>query len=182
MDVLAELAKHHAATVCLSITTLDANLRRVMESRPSTATARLAAIRKLSEAAIPVSVNVTPIIPGLNEHEIPAILGAAAEAGATGAGFTILRLPHANKELFAQWLTTHFPHRKDKVLNQLRTVRGGKLNESVWDSRMKGEGIFAEQIKRIFEVARRKAGIKNDQPPLSTAAFRWPGGTQLDLL
>lgn len=182
VDVLAELAKHNAATVCLSITTLDANLRRVMEPRTSPATARLAAIRKLSEAGIPVSVNVAPIIPGLNDHEIPAILQAAAEAGATGAGFVILRLPYANTELFVQWLETHYPDRKDKVLHQLCAMRGGKLNNSDWGSRMKGEGIFAQQIKRIFDVARRKAGIKNDQPPLSTDAFRRPGGTQLSLL
>jgi DNA repair photolyase len=80
-----------------------------------------------------------------------------------------------------QWLETHFPNRKDKVLNQLRTMRNGKLYDAEWGSRMKGEGIFAEQTKRLFEVARRKAGIKNDQPPLSTAAFRRPGGTQLTL-
>jgi DNA repair photolyase len=181
IDVLAELAKYQAATVCLSITTLDPELRRVMEPRTSPAIARLAAIRKLADAGIPASVNVAPIIPGLNDHEIPAILQAAAEAGATGAGFTTLRLPHANTELFVQWLETHFPNKKDKVLNQLRTMRNGKLYDAEWGSRMKGEGIFAEQIKRIFEVARRKAGIKNDRPPLSTTAFRRPGGTQLTL-
>lgn len=181
VDVLAELARHRAATVCLSITTLDAELRRVMEPRTSPAPARLEAIRQLAAAGIPVSVNVAPIIPGLNDHEIPAILQAAAAAGATGAGFTMLRLPHANTELFVQWLETHFPNRKDKVLNQLRTMRGGKLYDAQWGSRMKGDGIFAEQIQRIFDVARRKAGIQNNQPPLSTAAFRRPGGAQLNL-
>jgi DNA repair photolyase len=182
VDVLAELARHQAATVCLSITTLDPELRRVMEPRTSPAPARLEAIRQLVAAGIPVSVNVAPVIPGLNDHEIPAILQAAAAAGATGAGFTMLRLPHANTELFVQWLATHYPHHKDKVLNQLRTMRDGKLYDSQWGSRMKGEGIFAEQIQRIFTVARRKAGIKNDQPPLSTAAFRRPGGNQMLLL
>jgi DNA repair photolyase len=182
LDVLAELASHQSASVCLSITTLDPELRRVMEPRTSPAAARLTAIRQLAAAGIPVSVNVAPVIPGLNDHEIPAILQAAADAGATGAGFTMLRLPHANTELFVQWLATHYPHRKDKVLNQLRTMRDGKLYDSQWGSRMKGEGIFAEQIQRIFTVARRKAGIQNNQPPLSTAAFRRPGGTQLKLL
>jgi DNA repair photolyase len=182
IDVLAELAKHQAASVCLSITTLDPDLRKVMEPRTSPAAARLEAIRQLAAAGIPVSVNVAPIIPGLNEHEIPAILKAAAEAGATGAGYTMLRLPHANTELFVQWLATHYPDRKDKVLNQLKTMRGGKLYDAQWGSRMKGEGIFAEQIQRIFEVARRKAGINNDQAPLSTASFRRPGGTQMALL
>jgi len=181
-DILAEMAKYHGATVCLSVTTLNADVRKVMEPRTSPAAARLAAIRKLSEAGIPVSVNVAPVIPGLTDHEIPAILAAAAEAGATGAGFTILRLPHANTELFVQWLATHFPDRKEKVLNQLRTMRQGKLYDAQWGSRMKGEGIFAEQIQRIFDVARRKAGIKNDQPPLSAAAFRRPGGTQMEFL
>jgi DNA repair photolyase len=181
LDVLAQLAKYQAASVCLSITTLDPELRGVMEPRTSPPKARLAAIRQLADAGIPASVNVAPIIPGLNDHEIPAILQAAAEAGATGAGFTILRLPHANTELFVQWLTTHFPNKKDKVLNQLRTMRHGKLYDAEWGSRMKGEGIFAEQIQRIFEVARRKAGIKNNQPPLSAAAFRRPGGNQLQL-
>ena len=181
LDVLGEMAKWRGATVCLSITTLDPDLRKIMEPRTSPATARLAAIRKLADAGVPVSVNVAPVIPGLNEHEIPAILKAAAEAGATGAGYTMLRLPHANTELFVKWLETHFPDRKDKVLNQLRTMRDGKLYDAQWGSRMKGEGIFAEQIHRIFEVARRKAGIKNDQPPLSTTAFRRPGGMQLAL-
>ena len=153
-----------------------------MEPRTSPARARLAAIRTLAEAGIRVSVNVAPIIPGLNDHEIPAILAAAAAAGATAAGYTLLRLPHANTELFVQWLETHFPQRKDKVLNQLRTMRDGKLYDAAWATRMHGAGIFAEQIKRIFEVARRKAGIQNNQPPLSTAAFRRPGGTQLELL
>ncbi len=182
VDVLARLASFQAAAVCLSITTLDAELRSVMEPRTSPARARLAAIRTLAEAGIRVSVNVAPIIPGLNDHEIPAILAAAAAAGATAAGYTLLRLPHANTELFVQWLETHFPQRKDKVLNQLRTMRDGKLYDAAWATRMHGAGIFAEQIKRIFEVARRKAGIKNNQPPLSTAAFRRPGGTQLELL
>ncbi len=182
VDLLAELARHQAASVCLSVTTLDPELRRVMEPRTSPAAARLAAIRQLADAGIPVSVNVAPVIPGLTDHELPAILAAAAAAGATGANFTLLRLPHANTELFAQWLATHFPARKDKVLNQLRALRGGKLYDAQFGQRMLGEGIFAGQIQRIFDVARRKAGIKNDQAPLSAAAFRRPGGTQMDLL
>jgi len=141
----------------------------------------LTAIRQLSSAGIPTSVNVAPVIPGLNDHEIPAILQAAAQAGATGAGFTLLRLPYAVAPLFEQWLTTHFPDRKDKALNNLRAMRDGKLYQSQWGSRMRGEGLFAEQIQKLFEVGCRKAGIKNDQPPLSTAAFRRPGDIQLTL-
>ena len=114
IDLLSELAKHNCACVTLSVTTLDNDLRKIMEPRTSPPQARLTAIRKLSEAGIPVSVNVAPIIPGLTDHEIPAILKAAAEAGAISAGFTIVRLPHGDKALFANWLTTHFRIAKKK--------------------------------------------------------------------
>jgi DNA repair photolyase len=157
-------------------------LRNVMEPRTSPPQARLNAIRKLAEAKIPVSVNVAPIIPGLTDHEMPAILKAAREAGATSAGFTVVRLPHGDKALFENWLTTHFPDRKEKVLNGIKAMRGGKLYDAQWGSRMRGEGVFAEQIAQLFEVARRKAGFKNDRRELSSAQFRRTGGTQLSLL
>jgi DNA repair photolyase len=182
IDVLSELAKHHCASVCLSITTLDTDLRKVMEPRTSPPQARLNAIRKLAEAGIPAAVNVAPIIPGLTDHEMPAILKAAREAGATSAGFTIVRLPYANAPLFEKWLETHFPDRKDKVLNRIRSMRDGKLYDAQWGKRMRGEGIFAEQIAAMFDVARRKAGFKDEPRGLSTAAFRRPGGAQLSLL
>jgi DNA repair photolyase len=181
IDLLSELARHGAAAVWLSITTLDAELRKVMEPRTAPPAARLAAIRELAQAGIPVGVNVAPIVPGLTDHELPAILQAAADAGATAAGYTVVRLPYAVAPLFEQWLTTHFPDRKEKVLNRLRSLRGGKLNESQWGKRMRGEGIFAEQIGQMFEVARRKAGIQNDANELFTAAFRRPPGAQLSL-
>jgi DNA repair photolyase len=181
LDLLSELARHHCASVCISITTLDSNLRKVMEPRTSPATARLNAICKLAAAGIPVSVNVAPIIPGLTDHEMPAILHAAAAAGATAAGFTVLRLPYANASLFEKWLETHFPDRKEKVLNRIKSMRGGKLYDARWGKRMRGDGIFAEQIEAMFDVARRKAGIQNNRGELSTAAFRRPGGTQLSL-
>ena len=183
IDVLSELAKHQCASVCLSITTLDNTLRPIMEPRTSPSAARLAAIRKLAEAGIPVSVNVAPIIPGLTDHEMPAILRAAHEAGATSANFTVLRLPYAVAPLFEQWLQTHFPDRKEKVLNRIKALRGGRLNNAEWGTRFRGEGIFAEQIARMFEVARRQAGFKEkiDRLELSTSAFRRPGGTQLPL-
>ncbi|HEY3761396.1 MAG TPA: PA0069 family radical SAM protein [Verrucomicrobiae bacterium] len=180
IDVLSELARYKAVSVCLSVTTLDNHLRNVMEPRTSPPQARLAAIRKLAEAKIPVSVNVAPIIPGLTDHEIPQILKAAAEAGASSAGFTVVRLPYANTSLFEKWLETHFPDRKDKVLNRIRAMRGGKLYDAQWGKRMSGEGIFAEQIETMFDVAYRKAGFKGDRYELSTAAFRRPGGAQLD--
>jgi DNA repair photolyase len=181
IDLLSELARHHAAGVFLSITTLDAELRKVMEPRTSPPAARLAALRELSAAGIPVGVNVAPIIPGLTDHEMPAILKAAAEAGATSAGYTVVRLPYAVAPLFEKWLETHFPDRKEKVLNRLRAMRGGKLYDAQWGTRFSGEGIFAEQIAQMFEVARRKAGIRNNDAELSTASFHRAGGTQLPL-
>src|SRR6202789_2713455 len=181
LDLLAGLAKHQCASVCLSVTTLDNDLRKVMEPRTSPPAARLNAIRKLSEAGVPVSVNVAPIIPGLTDHELPKILQAAHDAGATSAGFTVVRLPFANAPLFEQWLQTHFPDRKEKVLNRIKSMRGGKLYDAQWGKRFSGEGIFAEQIAQMFEVARRKAGFKNDLAELSTMAFRRAGGVQLSL-
>jgi DNA repair photolyase len=181
LDLLAELAKHQCASVCLSVTTLDNDLRKVMEPRTSPPAARLNAIRKLSEAGVPVSVNVAPIIPGLTDHELPKILQAAHDAGATSAGYTVVRLPYANAPLFEQWLQVHFPERKEKILNRLKAMRGGKLYDAQWGKRFSGEGIFAEQIAQMFEVARRKAGFKDDYAELSTTAFRRPGGTQLSL-
>jgi len=181
LDLLSELARHQAVAVWLSITTLDAELRKIMEPRTSPPAARLQAIRKLAQAGIPVGVNVAPIIPGLTDHEMPAILQAAADAGAKAAGYTLVRLPYGVAPLFEKWLETHFPDRKEKVLNRLRSIRGGKLNESQWGKRMHGEGIFADQIGQMFDVARRKAGIQNDTREPSAAAFRRPLGAQLPL-
>jgi len=181
IDVLSELARHHAASVWLSITTLDAELRKIMEPRTSPPAARLAALRELSAAGIPVGVNVAPMIPGLTDHEIPAILKAAHEAGARAAGYTVVRLPHAVAPLFEQWLATHFPGRKHQVLNRLRALPDGKLYTSEWGQRFTGGGIFAEQIAQMFHVAKRRAGFTDEMPELSTAAFRRAGGTQLSL-
>lgn len=181
IDVLSELARHNAVSVWLSITTLDPEMRKVMEPRTSPPMARLAALRELSRAGIPVGVNAAPMVPGLTDHEMPAILKAAAEAGATAAGYTVVRLPYAVAPMFEKWLETHFPGRKDAVLNRLRAMHGGKLYDSTWGKRFGGEGIFADQIAQMFEVARRKAGIKNEGNELSTAAFRRPAGRQLSL-
>jgi DNA repair photolyase len=181
IDVLSELAKYDCASVCVSVTTLDAKLRNVMEPRTSPPQARLNAIRKLAGAKIPVSVNVAPIIPGLTDHEMPGILKAAHEAGATSAGFTVVRLPHGDKALFENWLAAHFPDRREKVLNRIKAMRGGKLYDAQWGKRFSGEGIFAEQIARMFEVAKRKAGFTDERGELSTASFRRAGGVQLSL-
>lgn len=180
-DVLGELACFNAAAVFLSLPTLDADLRKVMEPRTSTPQARLAAIRTLAKAGIPVGVLVAPVIPGLTDHEIPAVLEAAANAGARFASFIVLRLPHAVAPMFEQWLAVHFPERKEKVLNRLRAVRDGKLYDNRFGKRMRGESLFAAQIETLFDVARRKAGLAGHGPELSATAFRRPGGAQLCL-
>ena len=180
IDLLAPMANDQAAQVFLSITTLDDGLARVMEPRASRPGLRLDALRRLREAGIPAGVMVAPIIPGLTDHEVPAILEAAASAGAMSAGCTVVRLPHGVKELFAEWLGVHMPDRKDKVLNRLRAIRHGKLNDPEFGSRMVGEGPFAESIHQMFELHRRKQGL-TQRLKLSTQAFRRPGGSQLDL-
>ncbi len=180
-DVLQELARHQAVSATLSITTLDPELARVLEPRAAQPRARLAAIEALARAGIPVGVNVAPVIPGLNDHEIPAIVAAAAAAGAGWAAYILLRLPHGVKELFERWLEDHRPERKRKVLSHIRETRGGKLSDPRFGSRMRGEGLYAEQIRELVELARRRAGLPQRGPELSTAAFRRPGGTQLAL-
>ena len=181
LDILTELARCNAVSVMLSITTLDDKLRRIMEPRASHPEHQLKAVQMLSEAGIPVGVMVAPIIAGLNEMEIPAIIKAAVQAGAQCAGYTHLRLPHGLAPLFEQWLAEHLPTKKDKVLNRVRALRGGQLNESQFGKRMRGDGIFAEQTTSLFKLACRQAGLSHDMQTLSTAAFRRPSGPQLNL-
>ena len=130
LDLLAELAKYRAAVVYLSITTLDAELARLIEPRTTQPAARLRAISELAHGGVLVGVLVAPVIPGLTDHELPAILKAAADAGARFAGMVPLRLPHAVKDIFTAWLERNFPDRREKVLGQIRSLRGGKLNEA----------------------------------------------------
>ncbi|MEA3212457.1 MAG: hypothetical protein QOE70_5514 [Chthoniobacter sp.] len=181
LDLLRELAQFHAASVAISLTTLDADLAKVLEPRASSPRRRLAAIEELSAAGVPVRVLTAPIIPGLNDHEIPALLQAAARAGAVGASYTLLRLPWAVAPLFEAWLERHRPGHKDKVLGRIRELRGGKLYDAEFGSRMSGEGPLAAQIKDLFELAKRKAGFSGQAvgmalpiPELSAAAFRVP--------
>ncbi|HWX41631.1 MAG TPA: radical SAM protein, partial [Blastocatellia bacterium] len=181
IDLLQELARHNAACVSVSVTTLDADLARIMEPRTSSPALRLAAIEALARADVPVGVMVAPVIPGLTDHEIPSIVSAAAAAGARQAGYTVVRLPYAVAELFEQWLTEHMPDRKKKILSHIRDIRGGKLNDPEFKSRMRGEGIYAEQIKSLFRLACRRAGLNSEKSALSTASFRRPGSTQLSL-
>lgn len=174
-DLLGRLAEHRAASVAVSITSVDVDLARRLEPRASHPRRRLDAIRRLRDAGVPVGVLIAPVIPGLNDHEIPAILEASAEAGACFAGFIILRLPHGVADLFSEWLEIHYPDRRDKVLNRVRSMRGGALNTARFGERMRGHGVFAEQIHHLFEVARRKHGLGRRGIELSTAAFRRPG-------
>jgi DNA repair photolyase len=181
IDLLRELASVNAVGVNLSINSLDSELARRLEPRASAPRHRLAAVETLAKAGIPVGVLVAPVIPALNDHEIPSVLREAKAAGAQWAGTVVLRLPLTVAPVFEQWLQREAPEKREKVLNRIRALRGGKLNDARFGTRMHGEGIFAEQISRMFEVARRKVGIPEHGPELSTAAFCRPEGAQLDL-
>jgi DNA repair photolyase len=181
IDLLLELATHHAAMVHLSINSLDIELARQLEPRAASPNMRLAAVEALARAGVPVGVIVAPVIPGLNDHEIPSVLAAAKAAGAAWASTGILRLPLTVAPIFEQWLERSVPRKKDKILNRIRAIRSGKLNDSQFGSRMRGEGIFADQISQMFHVARRKVGLPEHGPELSIAAFRRPEGVQLGL-
>jgi DNA repair photolyase len=177
IDILSELAEYDASHVTLSITTLNEELRRRLEPRTSTGMRRVDAVRELAGAGIPVSVNVAPVIPGLNDEEIPAILEAAAEAGARAAHFILVRLPGAVEPLFLEWLEAHYPLRKEKVLGRLRQARGGKLNEAAFGKRMRGSGPYAESIRTLFHVHRKRQGLSERSFLLSGEHFRVPGSS-----
>jgi len=174
-DLLSQLAQHNAACVHISITTLDNDLARIMEPRASQPFGRLEAIAALATAGIPVGVMAAPIIPGLNDHEIPSLLQAARDAGASFAGYTILRLPMSVADVFSAWLEQHFPDRKEKVLGRIRELRDGNLNESQFHRRMRGVGYWAEVIGDVFRLHKARLKFSQKPPELSTASFRRPG-------
>jgi DNA repair photolyase len=174
IDILSELARFQCAAVFISLTTLDEKLSGLMEPRASRPARRLAAISALSKAGIPVGYLQAPMIPGLTDSEAPAIAQAAAGAGARYAGYVALRLPHAVKDLFEDWLGRNYPDKKNKILNRVRAIHGGNLNDPQFHSRMRGQGIFAEQMNGLFRVACKKAGIHERSPELSTDHFRRP--------
>ncbi|MGY8640718.1 MAG: PA0069 family radical SAM protein [Verrucomicrobiales bacterium] len=178
IDLLSELAHYNCSAVSISLTSLDADVAAKLEPRASHPNARLRAIRELSEAGIPVGVSTAPIVPGLNDHEIPALLEAAADHGASFASFTVVRLPYAVKDIFTSWLERFFPDRKELILGRIREMRGGKLNESDFATRMRGDGIVAEQIAQLFTVSSARAGLNRGRVKLSTDHFRklMPGG------
>ena len=176
-DLLEQLASHRAASVNVSITTLDPDLHRTLEPRTATPARRLEAVRALASRGIPVNVLIAPVIPALTDHEIPRLVEAAAATGASECGYILLRLPGVVAPLFESWLERHFPDRKEKVLNRVRSLRGGRLNDPRFGSRMRGEGVFAEEIEYLHRMARQKAGFPG-MPRLETRAFRRPGRAQ----
>jgi DNA repair photolyase len=178
IDILKTLSEYNAALVAVSVTTLDPNLARAMEPRTSQPDYRLKAIQKLSENTIPTMVMIAPVIPGLTDHEIPNIIQRAVDAGAEQAGYIMLRLPYGVKELFQNWLEAHCPNKKNKVLSRIASIRGGNLNSNEFYARMKGNGIFAEQIRKIFELACRRAGIGGNKFELSKENFRRLGTSE----
>ncbi|WP_254510402.1 PA0069 family radical SAM protein [Anatilimnocola floriformis] len=174
LDLFREFARRNLTAVAISITTLDAELARTMEPRTATPAAKLRAIRELTAAGVPVRVMNAPIIPGLNDHEIPAVLTAARDAGATSAGYVMLRLPWAVSPIFTAWLREHRPLQAEKVEALVKSVRGGKLYDAEWSQRMKGSGPYAEGIARTFKAFCHKLQLNQPEPELDCSRFRPP--------
>jgi DNA repair photolyase len=178
LDLLGELARHRLVRVMISLTSLDADLKRTLEPRAASPTARLRAIRTLSEAGVPVGALVAPVIPGLTDHELERLLEAARDAGATTAGWTLLRLPREVAPLFEAWLDAHYPERAGKVMSLIRQCRGGADYDSRFGHRMRGQGVFAELLEQRYHKACRRLGLndpdKRDAMRLDTSAFRPP--------
>ncbi|KAB2698283.1 PA0069 family radical SAM protein [Ochrobactrum sp. Kaboul] len=183
IDILSRMAEKGLAKVALSVTTLDAHLARTMEPRASTPSLRLQAIRKLTDAGIPASVMMGPVIPGINDHEIERILDAAYAQGAREAGYVLLRLPLEVAPLFKDWLLRNYPDRYRHVMSLVRSMRDGKDYDAEWSKRMRGTGPYAWQIGRRFEIAARKLGFNTQRKHLRTDLFEpvQKGGRQLSL-
>jgi DNA repair photolyase len=174
IDILGDMARRNLAEVFVSVTTLDRDLARVMEPRASTPKRRLDAIRALAEAGIPVGVMTSPMIPGLNDHEMEQILEAAMDCGATRAGYIVLRLPLEIKELFEEWLRANRPDRAERVLSLIRQIRGGELYQAEFGTRMKGEGPIAQLLSARFAAAAKRLGLNRTRYRLDTSAFHVP--------
>ncbi len=182
LDVLGELARHDAVSTTLSLTSLDPDLCRILEPRASQPGTRLAAVRALADAGIPVGVYLAPLIPGINDHEVPALLEAARDAGARWANYIPLSLPWAVKDLFATWLEDHFPERKEKVLRKVLDFRNSRSRDSQSGVKTRDPGVYAGQMRRIFEVSRQRAGFRSDEfcEPSATS-FRRTSEAQIEL-
>lgn len=175
LDLLAPLARENLVNVHFSVTTLDPHLSAKLEPRASAPHARLRAMRALHEAGVPVGVMAAPVIPWINDHELEAILQAAAAAGAHSAGYVLLRLPHEVAPLFRDWLQTHHPQRAEHVMSTIQQLRGAKDYDSAFGARMRGQGVYADLLARRFALAHRRAGFgARDMPTLDCSAFRRP--------
>ncbi len=178
LDLLSVLAKDHLVQVGISITTLDAELKRRMEPQTASPSARLRTVRELTAAGIPAGVLVAPVIPALTDHEMERILEAAAASGAQWAGYVLLRLPHELRTLFSEWLEAHYPDRAAHVLSLIRQMRNGRENDPRFGSRMRGEGPFADMLRVRFHAACRRTGLNTGRnAPLEVGHFRRPGGS-----
>ncbi|HYJ29262.1 MAG TPA: PA0069 family radical SAM protein [Allosphingosinicella sp.] len=182
LDLLAPMGAQRLVGVALSVTSLDPNVSRTLEPRAPAARRRLAAVKALAAAGIPTSVAIAPVVPQVTDHELEAIVEAAAEAGAQGVFYLPVRLPHEVAPLFRAWLDEHYADRASKVMNTIRSIRGGRDNDSSWFTRMRGQGPWADLLRTRFEIAVRKHGLNRDKSPLRTNLFLPPGGPQLRLL
>jgi DNA repair photolyase len=174
LDLLRPMAVARLVHVAVSITTLDAELARTMEPRTSPPRERLRAVRELSDAGVPVAVMVAPVVPGLTDSEVPAILAAARDAGAGSASYIMLRLPLAVEPVFRDWLERNYPMKKDRVESRVRAMRGGQLNDGQFGSRMRGTGFLADEVEKVFDLFAKKLGLDGDLPPLDCSQFRPP--------
>jgi DNA repair photolyase len=174
IDLLAPMAAKHLACVYVSITTLDRDLARTLEPRAAAPHRRLAAVKALSDAGIPVGVMTAPIIPQLTDKDLEAILDAASANGARYAGWTLVRLPHEVKDLFRDWLAQHYPLRAEHVMSVIQQMRGGRDNDPQFGSRMRGQGLFADLISRRFDIACQRLGLNRERAPMDTSRFRPP--------
>lgn len=176
-DLLRDLAKDHLISVAVSLTTLDAGLKRSLEPRAASPQRRLAVIETLASQGIPVGAMIAPVIPALTDHELEALVGAAGEAGARWADFIVLRLPREVRPLFEEWLRTHYPDRAGHVMSRIRQLREGRANDARFGQRMHGSGPWSRLLAQRFRVAVRKAGLSSERgPPLNCQAFQPPAG------
>jgi DNA repair photolyase len=179
IDVLQDLASNHLVHVMISITTLDEDLRRIMEPRTASAVKRLQTVEALAKANIPVGIMNAPIIPGLNHHEIPGIIKAAADHGALTAGMTVVRLNGAIAKIFEDWVRRNFPDRFEKIWNQICSLHGGNVNDSVFGRRMAGDGNIADVIHQLYKAAKRKHLAGREMPPYDLTRFLKRGNLSL---
>ena len=176
LDLLQDMARDRLVSVMVSITTLDSEVKRALEPRTASPQARLKVLEQLSAAGVPVGVMVAPVIPSLTDHEMEHILEAAKNSGASRAGYTLLRLPHEVKDLFREWLAEHYPDRAQHVMSIINQSRGGKDYQAEFGTRMVGTGVFAQLLKKRFQVAKRRLGLDeaDERFDLRTDLFRPP--------